>query len=282
MAWSPWSSTSSVPRVTEYDLDNSDEACKITPAVPQTLGRVGKQELDFSPMDEIVTFHVGSGDDEKKFIVHKSLACQVSPVWEKAFNRAFIEGQTLSCTLLDVKPNPFTLLVKWIYGRDLDTEATKVMKILSGLSGSAKDDENEKLQKTVDDQDISLIQLWILADRLLIPHLQGDVIKILKSRRAASQWNETESRRKRVSLYRPSYQWFPTVFENTKLDSPLRDYTVHQAVFYLDAKTFQEHPECFPKALLLRYAEFTTERTRRFQDMHVDIRPSRRPIRLIH
>jgi BTB/POZ domain len=63
----------------------------------------------------MVTFEVGKGASMETFLIHKEFACRGSAVFEKAFNSAFIEGQTQTYKLEDVTPNTFRFFSEWLY-----------------------------------------------------------------------------------------------------------------------------------------------------------------------
>ncbi|TVY32519.1 hypothetical protein LSUB1_G007538 [Lachnellula subtilissima] len=100
------------------------------------------------PIDNIVV-----GAAEQKFTVHKNLAEHYSPFFTKAFNSAFIEGQTQEMVLEDVEAVIFGLVVNWLY----------TQKIIHP--------EDKKIQL------VEIVKLWVLAGRFLIPRLQNDAIR---------------------------------------------------------------------------------------------------------
>ncbi|KAF7878831.1 hypothetical protein EAF04_000034 [Stromatinia cepivora] len=55
----------------------------------------------FSSPNEMVTFIIRKGDKQETFQIHKQIACQHSEVWDRAFNSAFLEGETQTYHLED-------------------------------------------------------------------------------------------------------------------------------------------------------------------------------------
>jgi BTB/POZ domain len=91
--------------------------------------------------------------------VHKDLICYHSPFFNAAFTGPFLEGETQSMTLEDLDPTIFGFLVHWLY--------TKKVTIQESTDG--------KEWKAMSD-------LWLLAQRSLIPQLQNDAMIKLHDR----------------------------------------------------------------------------------------------------
>jgi hypothetical protein len=98
-----------------------------------------------------------SEPETPKFVIHKHLICHHSPFFAAAFNSNFKEGITQEMTI-DVDHKVFGLFVNWLYN-----------KVILGASGEQPDLP-------------TLAHLWILADRVLIPKLQNQVMDIMYSR----------------------------------------------------------------------------------------------------
>ncbi|PMD43738.1 hypothetical protein L207DRAFT_621503 [Hyaloscypha variabilis F] len=124
---------------------------------------VGLLAMDGGNSD-FVTFRIGTGSARKLFLVHKTLACNASPVLKAAFNSTFVEGQTQIYTMEDIDPGVFESLVKWLYTRKLIHEFYTIFRIYD------KPDKQE-LIRGLHEGAQRLAGLWVLADRLLIPRL---------------------------------------------------------------------------------------------------------------
>ncbi|RDL36028.1 uncharacterized protein BP5553_06640 [Venustampulla echinocandica] len=114
----------------------------------------------FSGPQSIVTIHVSRNKRKQTFLVHKQFICFYSSYFNAAFNGEFQEGQTQTLELENVFPSLFAIFVNWIY----------TQKIVA----------DDNYAPTL----FSLIQLWILADRLLVPKLQNKILGQLEIRRA--------------------------------------------------------------------------------------------------
>jgi hypothetical protein len=82
-------------------------------------------------------------------------------------------------------------------------------------------------------EDLDLIQLWVIADRLLIPRLQNCTIKTL-----AQIWGKNKTRD-------PIIEWIPYAYEHTLPGSPLRKLAVDLAVFKHLADDIEDNEEIF-------------------------------------
>ncbi|KAF4627803.1 hypothetical protein G7Y89_g10347 [Cudoniella acicularis] len=89
--------------------------------------------------------------------IHKNFICYYSLYFEAALNNNFVEGQTQEVQLDDVDHEVFNLFVTWIYGQKI------------------RSSESEKLDINI------ILNLWLLADRLLVPKLQNEAMNYLFS-----------------------------------------------------------------------------------------------------
>ncbi|KAE9374843.1 hypothetical protein N431DRAFT_544045 [Stipitochalara longipes BDJ] len=122
---------------------------------------------------DFVTFRVGTGRAKKSFLVHKTMTCNASPVLKAAFNSTFAEGQTQTYTMDDVDADVFKSFVKWLYTKKLTHEFYTISDVWYKVDEQQQRCElNKCLQKLAD--------LWMLADRLLIPKLQDRIISQLR------------------------------------------------------------------------------------------------------
>lgn len=94
-------------------------------------------------------------------------------------------------------------------------------------------------------EDLVLIQLWVLADKLLVPELQNLVLDKIDEIREVTQVIPTEC--------------LNYAYQNTSSDSPLRRWFVHQCVTQLEPEWFTEHPEHFPHEMLIELAATCSE-----------------------
>jgi hypothetical protein len=86
--------------------------------------------------------------------------CYYSPVFNKALNGIFLEGETQTMTLEDVDASVFGLLVSWLYTGNIASRKSR------------QHENNFKLYQFP----IQLAKLWILGERFLMPQLQNGVV----------------------------------------------------------------------------------------------------------
>ncbi|KAL2072754.1 hypothetical protein VTL71DRAFT_12097 [Oculimacula yallundae] len=164
-----------------------------------------------SDPEDIVTLIAGEDLSEKPMNVHKEVACHYSPVLKAAFNRRFQEGESQTYRIED-----------YMYNRNLDIDSFDPIPADKNLA------------------DKMLIEIWVLADKLLIPGLQNFAIF------------ELEDLGKRYKT--TSTDCLEYVYERTPSGSPLRKFFLQQCAFNVTSKRFLERPEQFPKEMLLKLA----------------------------
>lgn len=108
---------------------------------------------------------------------------------------------------------------------------------------------NEKLGH---EEDLSLVELWVLADKFDMPKLQNLALKSIDDLSDITQ-----------GLASSSYAY---VYENTNEDSLLRHYFVAQCLHYIEPGGFREHTEKYPHEMLINIAEFSTVRFSALED----------------
>ncbi|KAE9374852.1 hypothetical protein N431DRAFT_222563 [Stipitochalara longipes BDJ] len=185
----------------------------------------------------MVTFLIGPEGSDEKFSVHKEFVCHHSPVLKAAFNSNFMEGESQTYRLEEVSASAFRLLVQWFYNEEFDIFKEDDLD----CENNEDDPEIEKLWV---EQDLSLIQLWIVADKLLIRPLQNAVINVLEE-----FWEEPFIRHGG-----PSTAWIPYAYEHTTVGSPLRNFAADICAYKISPEGFASHPEDFPKEVLLDMA----------------------------
>lgn len=164
------------------------------------------------------------GPKKTKFVVHKDYACHYSPVLKAALNSQFIEGQTQTYTLEDVEMSTGKLLIHWFYHQ----------------SFSVLNHDDWELSGT-DEESLALIQLWVLADKLLIPRLQNDILREIK------RFQEDEAI---IPITGLGY-----AYKHSSKDSVLRKFLLDLCACYMDPKKYSTEPDYFPKEMLLELVE---------------------------
>jgi hypothetical protein len=174
--------------------------------------------------NQVVTLY--AGDNNEVFTVHKEFACHYSPVLKAAFNSNFIEGHTQTYRLQETTKRAVRLLVHWFYTQKLDTFIPKPKE--------ERPDDNAGLKKS---QDMALLELWILAEKLLIPTLQNVVAREIEEHRHCSHDVSTACLR--------------YVYENTERGNLLRLLMVDICFCYLNVPSYMKHPERYPQEMLI-------------------------------
>lgn len=103
-----------------------------------------------------------------------TFACFWSPVLKAAFNSNFVEGQTQKFRLQDTTERALMLLNDWLYTQNTNIVESQVWDRQRGIPEFNANS----------DQDNAMVELWVLAEKLIIPRLQNQVIE--KFRRYAS------------------------------------------------------------------------------------------------
>jgi hypothetical protein len=132
-----------------------------------------------------------------------------------AFNSSFVEGQTQTYRIDDTHPDAFRLFVQWFYTQDFHT--------LDEISLADEEPTSEMAVTTMklyQERDLNIVQLWLLADKFIVPRLQNHAmncfLKILKNQVT-----------KHKDKYRSTH-WISYVYGEgrTAPDSPLRHLAV--------------------------------------------------------
>ncbi|TVY87472.1 hypothetical protein LAWI1_G006420 [Lachnellula willkommii] len=192
------------------------KASEDSSSVPEASKRAPRSEkeegsrpsfVDATEMVKINVFESPSNDNKeggekvnsaevtkKPFLVHKAILCHYSPFFDAAFNGGFEEDTTQELDLPDTDPIVFGILVEWAYSQRVMMSTTETRNDL-----------------------FTLMKLWVLADRCLIPRLQNETLVYLEARRAA------------LSGTLPRLDTFTYLYDNTAHRSPLRQYFAHLA-----------------------------------------------------
>ncbi|TVY24086.1 hypothetical protein LHYA1_G006974 [Lachnellula hyalina] len=168
---------------------------------------------------ELIT--VEFGPEKIRFVVHKEFACYHSPVLKAALNSNFIEGQTQTYTLRDPRETTGRVFVHWLYSQQLL-------------------DYNDWEPKSSQDKHLILIQLHMLADKLLIPRLQNAIIQLMH-----------QHIREHKLVLRRTLKY---VYKETETGSLLRRFILHLCACYMPRMVYSEFPDDVPKEMLLELA----------------------------
>ncbi|KAL2072741.1 hypothetical protein VTL71DRAFT_12084 [Oculimacula yallundae] len=192
----------------------SSSPVKLQSSCPPSLRKPptsrAQESLDFSELEDMVTFIVGPEMRRKK--IHKSIVCQHSKPLSAAFNGNFVEGTTQEYVLKEYSQGTFTLFAQWLYSENL------------------KNDDEKKI--AVQD----LVSLWVLADMLIMPALQNRTIDLI---------NEIYISRKEIAV-----DVIPWVWENTAPCSPLQHLFLNMVYRDDDPKFFFLRQKDLPQSFL--------------------------------
>lgn len=149
-----------------------------------------------------------SSTDHQTFPIHKDHICHYSPFFDAAFNGNFAESQSHEVELYEVKPETFGTFVNWLYTQEI----------------VSADDEPPTIS--------SLVHLWLLADRLLVPCLQNQAIDCI------------EYTRQQKGNDRLPSELFPLIYDNTTAESALRKYAIQvcSALYLAQIKNTKNYP----------------------------------------
>jgi hypothetical protein len=92
-------------------------------------------------------------------------------VLDKAFNSEFKESRTQKYEIEDTNPDTFRIFVQWLYSQ-------KLTHIHYDEHWELEVDDVHNIDCTKGT--ISRIELWVLAEKLLIPQLQNEVMRLLR------------------------------------------------------------------------------------------------------
>jgi hypothetical protein len=137
-------------------------------------------------------------------------------------------------------------LVQWFYHQKFDVFEAKDLDC-------PNDEDDLDIEKLWADQDMNLIQLWIVAEKLLIRPLQNAVILVLQG-----FWEESpnDSPPRHGGL---GTSWIQYAYDHTVLGSPLRKFAADICAYKVSTEGFADHPEHFPKEVLLDMAIVLSE-----------------------
>jgi len=141
-----------------------------------------------------------------------------------------LKAQTRTYRLEDTSPDAFRLLVRWLYTAQFEAPRDPDLKNFS----------------EADEQNLAIVHLWILADKLLIPHLQNQVMRVF-SKLVSQGLDEYDGQYF-------STNWIPMAYERTPPDSPLRHLAVDLCLFEVWTSWRNSNQDHFPREILLDFS----------------------------
>ncbi|TGO11914.1 hypothetical protein BTUL_0098g00170 [Botrytis tulipae] len=202
-----------------------------------------------APMD-MVTIYIKGDDgsiDGPPFNLHKSFFTHLSPYFDAVFNSSFAESATQTLHFAESNREIFAMLIDWVYKKQLNTLAAfelddrKNLHIgigLSTLQGSDLDKYISKSQKTAFEHTTKLIDLWFLADKVLMPELQNAAIQAIELLRFFTPLQGVPAE---ISL---------AVYDKTPKDSPIRKYLAYTTLRRLHPQSEDKGKDFHPDMLV--------------------------------
>ncbi|KAE8446888.1 hypothetical protein EG329_011519 [Mollisiaceae sp. DMI_Dod_QoI] len=208
--------------------DTSSESEVLTPAAAsRRRSKKAMKEPTLWNSHKLVTLYAGTASESRAFVIHKDFATYHSPVLKAAFDSDFIEGQKQEYRFEDdFEEDVVRLLAHWFY--------TSILSLsqINGLSW-----ENETSMEAFTTQSRCLIKLYVLADRLLIPTLQNQVLLKL---------DELAEKRHTMAVF-----MVPYVYENTGAESPLRQWMVWMLAIEIAPNVYARESSKLPHSMLM-------------------------------
>lgn len=189
-------------------------------------------------------------------------ACYHSPVLNAAFNSDFEEGRTQTYYLQDIRKSTFQLFVRWLYTQrvDIDLDDYRVPNVpkfssetdsttheghCSNGAEMVRTEEDFPPTVTTQSNEHDLVQLWVLADRLMIPALQNDTIRqleVLWTSKAIWPMEGGDGIPVDLTYY---------IYNHTTQSSPLRHLFLDQIAYaWNPAEVIERHPQGLPNEML--------------------------------
>lgn len=193
-----------------------------------------------------MTIIANPGINQQKFTVSRVLICSRSKYFDRALNGKFKESKRKEVELHDVDLQSLQALLYWLYHNKLQPGG------------------NEIYVNGVEDQEVFLVRLSILADRLLVPALQNVTFKKLCHR---------------VEYHRLPADTIVEIYEDTAPSSHLRRLASHVVAcitlrLYCGRK-LGEYSSCF--AELEDFGADVCRRVNVLAKLHVDHVTADRP-----
>ncbi|TEY42308.1 hypothetical protein BOTCAL_0395g00010 [Botryotinia calthae] len=201
------------------------------------------------PMD-MIAIYIKEEDgsiDGPPFNLHKSFFTHLSPYFDAVFNSGFAESATQTLHFAESNRQIFAMLIDWVYKKQLDTLAAfelddrKNLPVgigLSTLQGSDLDEYINKSQETAFEHTTKLIDLWFLADKVLMPELQNAAIQAIELLRFFTSLQGVPAEISRA------------VYDKTPKDSPLRKYLAYTTLRRLHPQSEDKGEDFHPDMLV--------------------------------
>jgi hypothetical protein len=158
-----------------------------------------------------------------------------SKVLEKAFNSQFKEGRTQVYVMEDTLPDTFRIFVHWLYSQKLTH-----IHYEEYYDSNIEDEDGQIYANKCSLETQTRIKLWVLAEKLLVPRLQNEVMELLG---LISQTCTT-----------PFEICVEYIYANTADSSPLRLFVVNLIAWTAPSREYKKYPHLYPYGFLLDLA----------------------------
>jgi len=206
-----------------------------------------------SPLD-LVAIYTGKGKNAVKFVIHKEFACYYCPVFKVAFNSKFVEGTTGEYYLEDSSENTVRILTNWLYTQRVDTQP--LVQVGETKTSTSEERKERNSDANCNSVFMTLIELWVLADKLLMPRLQNDVLRELYYIMMQS--------------YTAPLRSLHYLYANTAEKSGIRRLFLHRAAGYCSPDIIKQHVADFPHQFLLDVLAFHVVEVEEDENFHIE------------
>ncbi|KAI9643697.1 hypothetical protein NHQ30_008320 [Ciborinia camelliae] len=151
--------------------------------------------MELNASMDMVAIHIKGENgvvDGPPFYVHKDFLLHASPYFGAVFESGFAESNTQTLHFEESSREIFAMLIQWVYTGSLNTianfeiEDRKNLPLgvgLSTLQGNQLNEYIKKSQELAFEHTTKLIDLWFLADKVLMPSLQNAAMLAIESLR---------------------------------------------------------------------------------------------------
>jgi hypothetical protein len=165
---------------------------------------------------------VSRDTQNRTFIVHEDLLCKHSPYFSAAFGGNFSESSTRTLDYDDTDPTVFSIFVQWLYTQQVEGHSAKL-----------------------------LTELWVLADALLAPALQNQIMRVLCDVYARKgELLDLGYAYEKTAADSPLRQLGIAIFSSTSRPTHLPRITVHPAKVNEGYNEFKAQVNALPKKAL--------------------------------
>ncbi|KAE8446864.1 hypothetical protein EG329_011495 [Mollisiaceae sp. DMI_Dod_QoI] len=215
----------------DIDADSDEDGEDDAQSDQSSESEIPKQEQKkgrptFAHPELMVDLIAKMEDDNITLTVHKEVVCHYSPVLATFFANNPTKSYTFNSTKRALK-----LLVQWLYSQNLFVDRLHEDRVWLWCPG---------------DEDLALIELWVMAEGLEIPNLQNLVIKVIDD------------------IYQVCH-YFPggcigSAYEATSRGSKLREYLVALYVKSSWLDCIIEEDEELPQEFLIELAQYLSNK----------------------